>query len=360
MTKMAIHIIFCFGIIFLAISIPKDCHSRQGISMYNSINTQDTLNQDTLPLKINFQMLKMFEGYKQKENISDSLRYQLLYDQAIRASDLWAKAYMLYILSLVNPDSQTNELTKADSTDQKDSISPGGLQHQISQSQIKPERSPSGETTKPSRPSTAQGQKPLRGELQGGNLIGEANNLELPAKTIVSYHIQIAASRKTMSQEAIKRLYEGDEEVYNYQEDEWEKYYIGNFSTYEQSLHLLRQINVKGAFPIAFVTGIKTPILKAKEVSRAFSSTPLKTFHQQSNPQYRIQISASRTPLSTEQLQSLYPQTETIGFIFEDNWYKYSIEGGETLEETLLMLKQIPIKGAFVVRYQQGIKIPLR
>jgi len=360
MTKKAIHTILSFGIAFLTISIPKEGYSMQDIFLCRSINIQDTLTQDTLPLKINFQMLKMFEIYKQKENVSDSLRYQLLYDQAIRASDLWAKAYMLYILSLVNPDFQPTELAKADSTGRQDSISPGGLQVHPSQSLSNQEHPFASGTTKPDRASVAEGQKPLREDFRGRYLVGETNDLDLPSKTIVSYHIQIAASRKPLGQDVIKRLYDGDEEVYHYQEDDWEKYYIGDFTSYEQSLNLLRQINVKGAFPIAFVTGIKTPILKAKEVSRAFSSKPLKTFHHQSNPQYRIQISASRVPLSTTQLQSLHPQIEDIGFIFEDNWYKYSIEGGETLEETLLILKQIPVKGAFAVKYQKGNKIPLR
>lgn len=304
---------------------------------------------DTIPLKINYEMLEMFEIYKGKDNLSDSIRYQLLHNQAIRTTDLWTRTYLLYLLSLMEKSGISLDVAKEPI-----------IQKEVSVTETKPQRI--SEEPKPTRTvagqteSTKPGRTPAQ-HFREPDIMGTTK----PATSgVVSYHVQIAASRVALSPLVLREIYQGEEEIFNYQEDGWEKYYIGNFDSFRKAMSLLRQISVSGAFPIAFVMGTKTSILKAQEAERSQASGIIRSFSHIPEPIYRIQIAASRKPLSAIQLSKIYPRPDEIGVILEDNWYKYSLDGGQTLDETLQKLRQLQIPGAFVIRYQKGTKIPLK
>lgn len=179
-------------------------------------------------------------------------------------------------------------------------------------------------------------------------------------QNIVSFHIQIAASRSPLDESFLRRIYSGDKEIICFNEDNWHKYYIGEFDTFTSAQAEANSIGVKGTFVISFCLGKKILAFKARQVESVFSRTNLTTFHTEPDSQFRIQIAASRFPLSDNELSNLYPNIVEIGIIYEDSWYKYSIPGSEKLKDSKTQAENLGVKGAFVVRYQMGKRIPIR
>lgn len=73
---------------------------------------------------------------------------------------------------------------------------------------------------------------------------------------------------------------------------------------------------------------------------------------------YKVQIAASNTPLSLEKLNRIYKTDEIINNDLEDNIYKYSIGYYSTYEEADALRNKIGVKGAFIVAYRNGKRVP--
>jgi hypothetical protein len=74
------------------------------------------------------------------------------------------------------------------------------------------------------------------------------------------FKVQIAASRVQMSQQVLKGIYSGNEEIVESFEDKWFKYTIGQFMSYNDARNCRDRINVKGAFVIAYLNGKRMKI----------------------------------------------------------------------------------------------------
>jgi hypothetical protein len=72
---------------------------------------------------------------------------------------------------------------------------------------------------------------------------------------------------------------------------------------------------------------------------------------------FKVQIAAHTMPLTEEYLSSIYKGELKIDMIFEEDWYKYSIGRYSSFDEADATLRECNIKKAFVVAYQEGIKI---
>lgn len=178
------------------------------------------------------------------------------------------------------------------------------------------------------------------------------------ADDAVRYHVQIAASVTPLEETYLRTLYSGDRPINHFREDGWEKYYIGNFSRYNEARsELQNNVDTRDAFVIAFLLGKKVMAYKARMVEDILSNSPLDTFHENPDNQYRIQIAASVRPLSLESLEKIYRQTNQIGIIYEGGWFKYSIPGAETREESWDMSQNLGVKGSFVVQYRAGKRL---
>ncbi len=178
------------------------------------------------------------------------------------------------------------------------------------------------------------------------------------ADDAVRYHVQIAASVTPLEEAYLRTLYSGDRTINHFQEDGWEKYYIGNFSRYNEARsELQNNVDTRDAFVIAFLLGKKVMAYKARMVEDILANSPLDTFHENPDNQYRIQIAASVRPLSLESLENIYPQTNQIGIIYEGGWFKYSIPGAETREESWDMSQNLGVNGSFVVQYRAGKRL---
>ncbi len=174
----------------------------------------------------------------------------------------------------------------------------------------------------------------------------------------VRYHVQIAASVTPLDETYLRTIYSGERNINHFQEDGWEKYYIGNFSRYrEAQSELHSNVDTRDAFVIAFLLGKKVMAYKARMVEDILANTPLDTFHENPDSQYRIQIAASTRPLSLTKLETIYPNTGQIGIIYEGGWFKYSIPGADTRDASWDISQNLGVQGSFVVQYQAGEKL---
>ncbi len=74
------------------------------------------------------------------------------------------------------------------------------------------------------------------------------------------YRVQIAASRVPLPRWKLARIYSRTSEVTKKHYDDWYKYSIGSFETYEDAKSFLSNVNVTGAFVVAYVDGEKIDI----------------------------------------------------------------------------------------------------
>jgi hypothetical protein len=78
------------------------------------------------------------------------------------------------------------------------------------------------------------------------------------------FQVQIAASKVKLPQWKINKIYKGAKnEVQEKFYDEWYKYSVGSFKTYEEAKAYIKKIKVKGAFVVAYKGGTKIDIKEA-------------------------------------------------------------------------------------------------
>jgi hypothetical protein len=75
---------------------------------------------------------------------------------------------------------------------------------------------------------------------------------------------------------------------------------------------------------------------------------------------YRIQIAASATSLSVQQLKKIYPDLSIISSEYENGWYKYSVRKNfKSYAEASEYKNIIDVEGAFIIAYINGKKVPV-
>lgn len=72
-----------------------------------------------------------------------------------------------------------------------------------------------------------------------------------------------------------------------------------------------------------------------------------------------VQIVASREPVTKQYIQKKYKGNDPWRMVEEDNWYKYQIVTGTSYGEAKNKLNLCGVKGAFIVAYKAGERIPL-
>ncbi len=74
---------------------------------------------------------------------------------------------------------------------------------------------------------------------------------------------------------------------------------------------------------------------------------------------YKIQIAASKVPLSITQLRKIYHADDIINTVIENEWYKYSVGMFDTYREAQKFKINIGVSDAFIVAYKQGKKVEI-
>ncbi len=173
-------------------------------------------------------------------------------------------------------------------------------------------------------------------------------NSNLPKGLI--FKIQIAADSKMMSEELLKNLYQGTEQIDLIEEDGWYKYSVGKLNTYEKAASLKKTIDAKGCFIVAYNNGIKVSLQAAKSG---------KVVEQVRNEDvvFKVQIAADTKKISSDNLHKIYSGYENVQHYEEDGMYKYSLGEFKTYEEANKFRVNSGVKGAFVIAFKGETKI---
>lgn len=171
------------------------------------------------------------------------------------------------------------------------------------------------------------------------------------------YKVQIAANSSPLSQHHLKKIYDGNKKVQMVSEDDWYKYSIGDFNSYAEAEEFKRSLKITDAFVVAYTENKKVDLLALNKDNKASkkqtTSTTIKGLI------FKVQVAASRNKLSDAYLKEIYNGNETIDMLIEDNWYKYSLGKLNKYDQALDLKNQINVDGAFIVAYQNGVKVPL-
>lgn len=84
-----------------------------------------------------------------------------------------------------------------------------------------------------------------------------------PDKTQFTYKVQIAASKKEMSKNELRRIYPQDYMIEMDKEGPWYKYTVGSFTDYRQAQNFKINTGLHDAFIVAWKNGRKIPIKEA-------------------------------------------------------------------------------------------------
>lgn len=76
-----------------------------------------------------------------------------------------------------------------------------------------------------------------------------------------------------------------------------------------------------------------------------------------SEVEFRIQLAASRTPLSREKVAMLCSKTYRVDMAEENGWYKYHIVAGNSYEDAKKILSECGAEKAFITPYKNGKRI---
>jgi hypothetical protein len=168
------------------------------------------------------------------------------------------------------------------------------------------------------------------------------------------YKVQIVACRVPLDNNVLASIYKGKEQIRETNEDQWYKYTIGNFPTHNEARQLRDQLNIPGVFVVAYLNGKRIKLLPGAGIDGSLPAD----IHPELI-QFRVQIAASKNELSPAVLRRIYNGTNEIVSVSEDDWFKYSLNSGNSLKDALALSKNIDVPRAFIVAYYNNQKISL-
>ena len=166
------------------------------------------------------------------------------------------------------------------------------------------------------------------------------------------YYIQLAASRTPIEGSLLSSLNEYNDSITVRNEEGWYKYQINKTTNYKEALTKSEQLNVKGAFIVAYQNNEKQVLWK--------------TLHKQQNhPKdtgliFVVQVSANKVAVNNTQLNRLKEIANgEIREREENGWFKYQYVVGPSYKDALQKWKQIGSKTSFLVAYLNNEKIEM-
>jgi len=307
---------------------------------------------DTISVDINQKMLQMFLDFRDKGTISESIIHQFLSDTELRQTANWRQVWEDYLRALGQGEAPLKDKAFIERVQEEAETTIMDIRTPLQKEELpmvdKHEKKSDAEpAVQPFSNAEASAAKTVEDRVS-----------EIKA---LRYHIQIAASVAPLDESYLDILYSGGLNVHNFEEDVWTKYYVGEFNSFASAREYLQNnIDVDGAFIIAYCFGRQVPAYKARQFENVMAHSAFSTFHNNSGEEYRVQIAASRYPLGYYEVKSIYTGDKTVGVIFEEGWFKYSLPGASTLSDSWEIAGNASVDGAFVVMYRKGEKIPLR
>lgn len=170
-----------------------------------------------------------------------------------------------------------------------------------------------------------------------------------------TYRVQIVACRVPMRKYMLDEVYKGTEIPEERYENEWYQYSIGPFASFNDAVTFRESCGVKDAFILMYVNGKQVLSWEKKDPLNSAKIDPV--IEKFSNLTFKVQVAASRNKLNDEELRQIYANIEKLEVSEEDGWFKYLINCGNYYADACEMLKQVNVKGAFVVTYKDGNRI---
>jgi hypothetical protein len=155
-------------------------------------------------------------------------------------------------------------------------------------------------------------------------------------------------------------MYYGNMNVEMINENGWYKYSVGDFTSYDEASKFRKSSGIKNAFVVAYRKGTRFKPGTSDEAALP-QGTNISVSEQRVPPGliFRIQVAASRVALTMGQLERIYQGKYPVEMILEDGWYKYQLMGVRLYSDALQIVRNITTNGAFVVAYENGLKISL-
>ncbi len=212
-------------------------------------------------------------------------------------------------------------------------------------------------------PAYTETQKTVSGnqEKEIGIVTDENIGRLVPTDEEIIYRVQIAANRSELTQKALSKMYYGNKNVEMLNENGWFKYSVGDFTSYEEANNFRKGSGMNNAFVVAyrkgthFAEGAETIVTEPIQATY----TPQGNNRLPSGLLFRIQVAASRVPLTMGQLKRIYSGNYPVEMILEDGWYKYQFMGVRLYSDALQIIRNVTSNGVFIVAYENGIKTDL-
>jgi hypothetical protein len=169
------------------------------------------------------------------------------------------------------------------------------------------------------------------------------------------YRVQIAAGKNPLSQNLLRKVYSGNKEFTVVNEEGWNKYSIGDFSSWAEANKFRQECGVPGAFIVKSGSSTGSMYSGTSGVSDSETGSTVSS----SGFEFRVQIAASRKPMTTEELRRIYKGNRTINSFTEEGWMKYYIASVSSFGEAKQIKAESGSRNAFIVAYKDGKKIEL-
>jgi len=229
-----------------------------------------------------------------------------------------------------------------------------------------------------------------------------------------TYRVQIAADTGLISRDSLKKLYSGEKTYLKATEENWHKYFVGDFNTFSKANHFRRDMPFGEAFIVAHPENKKnltrvfgalaekpekepeitfdeeseahppgeTDIQPAEESEKESEKKPEKRSQEETalagdkrvrqtsaeadttgvsrvagDVIYRVQIASDRVSLGPSKLDSIYPGVKKIIENRGEGWYRYSIGNCPTYYHARKLKNHTPVRGDWVVAYKNNKRL---
>ena len=167
----------------------------------------------------------------------------------------------------------------------------------------------------------------------------------------IIFKVQIAASINKLTEEILKKIYSGDENINHNIEEGWNKYSIGNYKSYKEAKELIGNAKVNDAFIVAYKDGVKiSTYLAIRGIASVKKSSKDKIV-------FKVQIAADTKEISSDKIHNIYSGFENVDRFDEDGWHKYAVGEFDSFEEANKLRKNSGVKGAFVIAFRGNAKM---
>ncbi|MEN8119559.1 MAG: SPOR domain-containing protein [Bacteroidota bacterium] len=186
-------------------------------------------------------------------------------------------------------------------------------------------------------------------DLRDKDNLSEIKNVK--SSKNIYFKIQVAASKESLSNENLKRIYNTDENLSSEYDNGWYKYSVRKkFKTYDEAFNYKKAMNTKNAFILAFVQERKVSVSEAVKLQNSKIST--RTGNDKDKIVYRLQIGISTLPASGEKMQKMKGGGKPVVMVDHGGWYTYTIGDFKSRQEADNFKKRKGLTNASVVMFK--------